>query len=239
MNNIENLERGETVGKLDLNREFLFFEMTSPQEDTCGYEVAAEQVGPRTIKTHLPLCYWKDALDKSPGTKVIQTVRNPKDTLVSYYHFSRMNQGLGWFNGTWDQFFEMFKNDVIFGSDLFTRTADWYLYNENRENSLVLFYEDMKRDLAGNIKKLSKFLGKCLSDRAIELITEKSTFDNMSKDPNLNMTGIGAFKETRSKFMRKDQVGDWKDYFIQEQNEFIKSKCSQEFEPIGLRFEYD
>ena len=239
MNNIENLERGETVGELDLFREFPFFEMTSPQEDTCGYEVTAEQVGPRTIKTHLPLCYWKDALDKSPGTKVIQTVRNPKDTLVSYYHFSRMKEGLGWFKSTWDQFFEMFKNDVIFGSDLFTRTADWYLYNKNRENSLVLFYEDMKRDLAGNIKKLSKFLGKGLSDRAIELITEKSTFDNMSKDPNLNMTGIGAFKETRSKFMRKGQVGDWKDYFNQEQNEFIKSKCSQEFEPIGLRFEYD
>ena len=97
----------------------------------------------------------------------------------------------------------------------------------------------MKRDRAGNIKKLSKFLGKGLSDRAIELITEKSTFDNMSKDPNLNMTGIGTFKETRSKFMRKGQVGDWKDYFNQEQNEFIKSKCSQEFEPIGLRFEYD
>ena len=239
MNNIEKLERGETVERLDLFKDFPFFEMTSHLDSTTGFEVATELVGPRTIKTHLPLCYWKDALDKSPGTKVIPTVRNPKDTLVSFYHFCRMSQGLGCFNGTWHQFFEMIKNDAIFGSDLFTRTADWFTYNKNRENSLILFYEDMKRDLASNIKKLSKFLGKGLSDGAVDLITEMCTFDNMSKDPNLNMTGTGPFKQNISKFMRKGQVGDWKEYFNQEENDFIKSKCSQYFEPIDLRFEYE
>ena len=103
MDNSEKLERGETIEKED-RLAVPFFEMQYLDERPRGWELIEQIPDPRTIKTHLPLCYWKDALDKSPGTKVIQTVRNPKDTLVSLYHSCRMNQYFGWFNGTWDQF---------------------------------------------------------------------------------------------------------------------------------------
>ena len=101
MDNSEKLERGETIEKEE-RLAVPFFEMQYLDERPRGWELIEQIPDPRTIKTHLPLCYWKDGLDKSPGTKVIQTVRNPKDTLVSLYHFCRMNQYFGWFNGTWD-----------------------------------------------------------------------------------------------------------------------------------------
>ncbi len=40
-------------------------------------------------------------------TKVIQVIRNPKDTLVSYYHFHRANEALGSFDGSWHEFFDL------------------------------------------------------------------------------------------------------------------------------------
>ena len=239
MNHSDKLERGETVKHLDF-KDFPFFEMKYPDGGQFGFEIAAQKLEPRTIKTHLPLCYWKDALDKSPDTKVIQTIRNPKDTLVSLYHFCRMNRGLGSFNGTWDQFFEMVENDMMIGSDVFQRNADWYSYNKNRKNSLILIYEDMKKNLRGNIKNISDFLGKGFSDNILDLITEKTTFQNMSKDPNLNMKGMmPVFNEAKSTFMRKGKVGDWKEYFNDKQNEFMDAKAKQFFDPVGLHFDYE
>ena len=103
MDNSEKLETGEAVEKRDRSA-FPFFEMQYIDGGPLGCTLAAEKPDPRTIKTHLPLCYWKAALDKSANTKVIQTIRNPKDTLVSFYHFCRMNMTLGCFDGTWDEF---------------------------------------------------------------------------------------------------------------------------------------
>ena len=238
MDNSEKLERGETIEKEE-RLAVPFFEMQYLDERPRGWELIEQIPDPRTIKTHLPLCYWKDGLDKSPGTKVIQTVRNPKDTLVSLYHFCRMNQYFGWFNGTWDQFFETVVDGEMISGDLFQTTANWYNYNKERENSLILVYEDMKKDLNGNLKKLSDFLGKNLLKEVLQKIAEKTTFENMSADPKLNKSNIPTFKDDRAPFLRKGKVGDWKEYFSNQQSDFCDTKCQIFFEPIGLKFEYE
>ena len=237
MDNVDKLEKGETVQAQDRSS-VPFFEMSNPARGPPGYKLAAETPDPRTIKSHLPLCYWKDALEKCPGTKVIQTIRNPKDTLVSLYHFCRMNKNLGCFHGTWDQFFQTAVCKESIKGDLFKITVDWYSFSKARDNSLILVYEEMKKDLRGNIKKLSDFLERDLSEEIIDIIAEKTTFENMSKDPNLNKRNIPIFKEERSTFFRKGKVGDWKEYFNEEQNEYIETKSKEFFDPVGLKFEY-
>ena len=114
MKNSDKLLEGQTIEKMD-RLDFPFMETKFPGGPLM-HEIAARKQGPRILKTHLPLCYWKDALDRSPETKVIQTIHNPKDTLVSFYHFHRMNKLLGCLNGTWDEFFEMKKLKPIFPS---------------------------------------------------------------------------------------------------------------------------
>ncbi len=70
----------------------------------------AEQIpGPRTLKTHMPLRYFKQQLDNDPSLKVVQVIRNPRDTMVSMYNFYCMNEQFGPFLGTWDDFFELVK----------------------------------------------------------------------------------------------------------------------------------
>lgn len=47
-----------------------------------------KQESPRVIKTHLPLEFLPDDLEKK--SKVIYIVRNPKDTCVSFHYFMKM-----------------------------------------------------------------------------------------------------------------------------------------------------
>ncbi len=191
--------------------------------------------GARTLKTHLPLSYWKEHLDNNPEIKVIQVIRDPKDMLVSYYKFYGMNKQLGCYFGSWDEFFEMFKAKELASGDFFDWSAEWFSYLKGRENTLIVYYKDMKKDLRGHIKQLSDFLGKNLSDKVIDIITERTTFANMAKDPLLMPKDIPFFKKD-AKFMRKGAVGGWKEVFTPEQIEFVDQKCKDVLEPIGLKF---
>ncbi len=65
-----------------------FLEMKYPYPPFgLGTEKALTEDAPRYLKTHLPLDFWKHNIDKHPELKMIMTIRNPKDVLVSYYHF--------------------------------------------------------------------------------------------------------------------------------------------------------
>ena len=220
-----------------------FFELDYPLPpplNKLGSEIADQMTDaePRVIKTHLDLSIWKENLDKMPDVKIIQNIRNPKDTLVSYYHFYRMDKGMGCFNGSWDEYFGLVEKGLLCFGDLFQYTRDWYKFNKARKNSLVLFYENMKLDLKGHIEKIASFLGKDISEKVVNYIVEKTTFKNMSKDPKYNMANIPDFDTTKSQFMRKGKIGDWKSYFSEEQNAFVDAKCKELFEPEGLRFAY-
>ncbi len=116
MEHAEDLSQGREVPRL----QFKFFLEAKYPDELCpepySADLFAKSDPPRIVKTHLPLRFYKDRLEKSPDIKVIQVIRNPKDSLVSYYHFYRIMMTLGWFNGSWDQFFEMVKEkDLVWG----------------------------------------------------------------------------------------------------------------------------
>ncbi len=211
-----------------------FLEAQFPGGNPGSVNLAALTKEPRIIKTHLPLELLKDNIDKMPNMKIIQTIRNPKDTLVSYYHMLRMLPGCEAFKGSWDDFFHLFKIAKLPNGDLFEQTLAWYKYHKARENSLVLIYEDMKQDLRGNVIKIASFVGKKISEKVIDYITEKTTFQNMAKDPKYNMSDPKGFNTNKSKFMRKGVVGDWVEYFSEEQSAYVDAKYQEMFVPEGL-----
>ena len=189
---------------------------------------------PRYMKTHLPFELWKKQLDKHPNLKVIQTMRNPKDVLVSYYHHVRSDHSLGIFNGTWEQHFQLFKEKKLVFGDYFEHTATWYTFNQNRENSLILRYEEMKKDPKAHVLKIAKFIGYDISDKVAELIVQKCEVKIVSPI----FKRILPLKNERSSFIRKGVVGDWVNYFSREQSEYVDPKCREHFEPVGIVFEY-
>ncbi len=198
-----------------------------------GTKKASTQAAPRFLKSHLPLGYWKDKIDRHPEMKMIMTIRNPKDVLVSYYHFYQKLESLGSFNGTWDDFFDMVKNNQLMYGDYFEFTTEWYKFNQARKNSLVLKYEDMKTDLRGSIEKIATFLEKEVPANIIEQIATRTTFENMMSEakPGERMKQAG--------FLRKGVIGNWREYFNEEQNDFVEERIESAFKPIGINFQYE
>ena len=66
----------------------------------------------RLIKTHLPIHLLPQEIQKNGQTKVIYIYRNPKDVIVSYYHFARMLT-YAKFNGTLMQFAQLMIHDHL------------------------------------------------------------------------------------------------------------------------------
>lgn len=54
-----------------------------------------------------------------PHSQIIYVARNPKDNMVSYYHFQRMNKALP-APGTWEEYFESFLTGKGEGLQLFS-----------------------------------------------------------------------------------------------------------------------
>ena len=216
-------------------------EVELQQSGELGAQQLAKLPSPRVIKTHLPASVWKDNLQKNHNLKIINVIRNPNDTFVSYYHQFKNDPSIGLFTGSFNDFFQLAKNGKVCWGDIFDHYVGWYNFLEKRESSLILKYEDMKKGLAGNVKKISSFLNYDLSEEALDAIVEKATFKNMKKDPKLNQTWDAESAEDEEKFanLRKGVVGDWENYFSEEQTQFIDAKCKENLEPIGLRFDFN
>ncbi len=193
---------------------------------------------PIYMKTHLPIEKCRGHLEKHPNLRVVHVLRNPKDTMVSMFHHLVNDTNLGGFTGTWDQFFEeLVKKKRLPWGDFFDHTVGWYEFNKGRENSLILTYEEMKKDHSGNVVKLSNFLGYNLSDQAIEAVVEQSSFGSMHKEYKEMWTNVQSWKQGSS-LVRKGEVGDWVNYFSEEQSRWIEDRCKKDLEPLGITFQY-
>ncbi|KAG8181897.1 hypothetical protein JTE90_026056 [Oedothorax gibbosus] len=193
--------------------------------------------GQRLIKTHLPLSILPEDIHKKKP-KIFYIMRNPKDVAVSYYHFVRM-MTITDYTASFDNFFEDFISDkVAYGPFWKHYTEVWP--HRNDPNVLLLYYEDLHKDIHGSIKRIADFLNKDLSEEEINQIADHCSFHNMSKNPNVNYQhwdDLGIRKTNESRFMRKGQIGDWKNYFSEEKNTLMDSWIDEKF--MNINFTYD
>ena len=96
-------------------------------------------------------------------------------------------------------------------------------------------YEEMKADIRTVISKLCKFLGKSLDSSLVDAIIEHTRFKNMKDNPQVNYTQFeGVLDITKSPFMRKGQVGDWKNHFTDEQVKYYDAMVASRLKDTGL-----
>ncbi|XP_063238071.1 luciferin sulfotransferase-like [Bacillus rossius redtenbacheri] len=169
---------------------------------------------PRYIKSHLPLELLPLQLD-SVQPKVVYVARNPKDMCVSYYHYCRLVHNL---QGSFEDFCELFLRDRVPVAPVWNHILGFWK-RRNSPNILFLKYEDMKRDQEGAIRQTAAFLGKTLSEDQVKVLAEHLSFDSMKRNPAVNLEPIIAKKNgpeflatTELRFIRKGQVGDWRNH---------------------------
>ena len=217
---------------ISLGNESPFSKMSLPFEGST-HELLDPVPSPRYIVTHLPLSLISYSNNNG---KYIYLARNPKDVAVSYFYFMRW-QPIFDFEGTWDEFLEYFmKGDVPYGSH-FDHILDWWMYKDN-ENVLFLKYEDLKKDLKGQVKIITEFLGFYLSDEEAETVAEKCTFQAMKANPNELMKKFSKLLKKGS-HLRKGIVGDWKNHFSEEQLEAFQKLYQSRLDGTGLEFEFE
>ncbi|XP_042358543.1 sulfotransferase 6B1 [Plectropomus leopardus] len=168
-----------------------------------------ERPSPRFLGTHMhpdniPASF------KENKTKMLVIFRNPKDTLVSYYHFTNNNLVLPTVQ-SWDSFFSNFMSgDVPWGS-YFDHALAWEKWMDN-PNVMVVTYEELKQNLSEGIRQISIFYGFSLTEAQVQQISEGSTFNAMKESSASSHGAMGSV------IFRKGEIGDWKNHFTPEQS---------------------
>lgn len=209
--------------------ELRFPQIDSPSHDV--FNLILEQYSnlnqQRMIKASIPpqLLIDQDPidLDKRVKPKVISIFRNPRDVLVSFYHHCKTVKHYD-IEFTFDEFYNNFIQGLVPCGPIQLMYNQMFQYHlDNPKTSLIVYYEDMKSDLRGQIKRICSFLNKP------EPINESEWFnfidhlsvDKMRKNRTINRhdwTQLGLRNPNGYEFVRKGQVNDWKNFFNEEQS---------------------
>ncbi|CAK8673653.1 unnamed protein product [Clavelina lepadiformis] len=111
---------------------------------------------------------------------------------------------------------------------------EWYKQKDDVEIRFI-FYEDMKKNLTQEVKKLSEFLDVSLAEDVSRKIAEKCTFTTMKRNV-LSETTQSA--KIIAGVMGKGEVGGWKNYFTAAQSQQIDDIMEKKLAATQITFTY-
>lgn len=122
------------------------------------------------------------------------------------------------YGGSKADFIEAFVKDLTLFSPMNEHVIDFWNIRF-QPNILFLFFEDMKRNLAQEVKKVMKFMDKDYSQEEIDKLCVHLSFDSIQKNKMINKEEIieqiagmaGAeYNPQKFSFIRKGKVGGYK-----------------------------
>jgi hypothetical protein len=210
-----------------------------------------EEVGFGDIEQAIPDIYQNTAsqLARSPSPRILKSheyfdprygttafiVRDPRDVVVSYYHYHQKvinrNSGLSlsafvkaFLEGRLDKFGSWSQN---VGSWLGARRGD--------ETFRLLRYEDLKTDPAAELAAVARLFGLPADDAAVAESIRRCGFARMQEMEQKHGTAWKPLAGTRSDllFVRKGEVGSWKDVLDSADVARIRASCGSLMEQLG------
>ncbi len=190
--------------------------------------------GLRVIKTHRKL----DEVPFRPEARYICVVRDPKDVVVSSYHFSR-EVGYGPLMPsveTWVEFsFTRGFPFCTWGDHL---SSYWQV--RARKNVLFMTYEDMKKDPSGTVGTIARFLKVDLTPEEHREVVRKSSFAYMKQIGYKFDTGMTTpWSKPEGRIMRRGETGGSNELLTPVQQKRIDDHWRAELERLGCDFPYD
>ncbi|XP_055889878.1 sulfotransferase 1C1-like isoform X2 [Biomphalaria glabrata] len=221
----------EDAAQTNIEERFPYFEWIVP-----GKQVLNKMESPRLIKTHLPLSMLPNQM-KSKKPKIIYIARNPKDTVVSYYFFlTKFVIDDQSFVGTFDDYCQLFVEGLVHYGPWWKHVKEAW-DRKDEDNILVLFYEDLQEDVHRVVRDIANFLNKPLTETQVEAIARHCSFDTMKNNKAANydwLKDVGMAKQEES-FLRKGQVGDWRNHLKPEISDQLDEMVASHLEGVPIR----
>ncbi|XP_075696093.1 sulfotransferase 2B1 [Rhinoderma darwinii] len=208
----------------------------SPWYEVVGsQEIIQKMEPPRIICSHLPHYIFAKSYFKSKA-KIIYTMRNPRDVIVSLYHFTKILNIFEDAENLQKLLDDFIKGNVLYGS-WFDHVKGWM---QMKDDSRFFFitYEELIQDLRGSVVRICQFLGQELNDAQIDLVVEQSTFKSMKENIMSNWSQIPSevMDQSKGSFLRKGISGDWKNHFTVAQSEFFDKIYHEKMKDININF---
>nr|KAG5688473.1 hypothetical protein BaRGS_011911 [Batillaria attramentaria] len=199
-------------------------------------------VKPRIFFTHFKFHHLPQQM-REKGVKLIYLTRNPKDLWVSLYnHVGREKKE----NRDW---VALLYSDAL-PPDWY---GDWFDYvlgweKEIEANSdhpiLVSNFEDLKKVAADSLKqveKINEFLGLKRSKELCAKIAQACEFPSLKKakdDQTTEEVRKMLWKDNAPGFYRKGELGDWKNWFTESQNDRFDAEYKKRMAGSKLTFTF-
>lgn len=159
---------------------------------------------PRVIKSHRPRNWFLS------GKPTVLVVRDPRDVVVSFYHYANAKKELSYSGGIK----EVLHHPEMGLQYFFDQYNSW-----RQQAELVLRYEDLRENGLDEFRRLVDYLKIPASDEQITLSLERSDMDAMRKAQGKSSDFNKKFKEGFV-FARSGKSEQWKDLFDAEDLDF-------------------
>lgn len=208
----------DLVGYLELSPELIATDYVG--ED----ELYGELPSPRLLASHLPYSLLPHGITvEGSGSKIVYVCRDPKDTLVSFWHFHEKTtatilrlSGAGASPPTMPTFqaaFELFCEDRCVSGPQWRHALEFWDASRRRPDQvLFLKYEDMLLDPAGNLKRLAAFMGCPFSpeEEVAGVVHDVVELCSLVKLKGLEVNRSRSTHGLKNEaFFRNGAVGDW------------------------------
>ncbi|KAK9057436.1 hypothetical protein SSX86_022271 [Deinandra increscens subsp. villosa] len=199
---------------------------------------------PRLFASHFAHKLWPTSItDPSSGCKFVYVCRDPKDVLVSMWHFIHKLRPEEMGPLSLDHMFQMFCEGVVeYGSYWDHVLGFWEACLKSPDKILFFKYEEIKKDPEAHVKKLAEFMGVPISVQEEEngMAKKIADFCSFQHLTSLEVNKTGAFKANNgsvlpnSFFFRRGEVGDWKRHLTEKMKDQIDRISHDKFKDSGL-----
>ncbi|XP_070552407.1 sulfotransferase 2B1-like [Ptychodera flava] len=183
---------------------------------------------PRLFFTHLPATIIPCHELKDKGVKLIYICRNPKDVVVSQYHFWKVFVNGACSTGNWEQTLQSFEESRLHLTPWVRHVGDWY-QKGTEDNVLHVTYEEMQQDLPGVVNTKSQNEGVVSSTTVAAMRNQQFNFRFLDEE---------IVPKGENPFVRKGAVGDWKNHFTVAQSERFDAIIGEKVKSINRNIPY-
>jgi len=207
------------------------------------------QMHRRFLKTHLPV----DALVFDPIAKYIYIARDGRDVIWSM-HNHHANANAAWFSAINDTpgrvgppvppadpdlrryFLNWLDNDGEPFWPFWENVRSWWAI-KHRPNVMLVHYQDLKRDLVGEMLRIAEFLGIDVDAARFPAMVEHCSFDWMKANAAKSAPLGGVFWDGGAEtFINKGVNGRWRDTLTLPDNKEYETRSVRELGPDCARW---